>query len=270
MFMQKIRRSTKKNRTILLIVVAILAVGIVGSFAVWNSGDYGMTNSENMTAVDVVEQYKTYLAENTPEDMESVDYDTAMSMASSYMQLAIYAGQAVNEVSSTDVEAAAEYTLLRLDSANTSAEYYQKALDEAPDSLNDAGRAALMAQLAYAQYYAANNEEARTNFDAAYALSPSASVVQSYSQFLFDVDGLAATEELLTEYMATITDKSSSEYTNIEALLEEYRMLDSLYSSTETDESETDESETDESGTATGDDTSDNVETTEPESEVGE
>ena len=37
MLMQNIRRSTRKHRKVLIFVVILLAVGLVGSFAVWNS-----------------------------------------------------------------------------------------------------------------------------------------------------------------------------------------------------------------------------------------
>ncbi|MDO4732605.1 MAG: hypothetical protein Q4B50_03715 [Bacillota bacterium] len=229
MFMQKIRRSTKKNRTILLIVVALLAIGIVGSFAVWNSNDYGMPADAEMTAAEMVEQYEQYLAENTPENIDEIDYNTASSTAQNYMTLSQYAGMAASEASGTDADLTASYMLMQMDAATDAVEYYKKAIELAPESLNAEGEAALLSDLAYAQYYATNYDDARVNFDKAYATSATYGVVQDYTQFLFSVDGIEAVEEVMEDYMGRFTDQSSTEYTNAKSLLEYYQALDQIY-----------------------------------------
>ena len=45
MFMQKIRHATYKHRTVLIVVVVLLAIGLVGSFAVWGAADSPSANT---------------------------------------------------------------------------------------------------------------------------------------------------------------------------------------------------------------------------------
>ena len=233
MFMQKIRRSTKKNRTILLIIVALLAIGIVGSFAVWNSGDYSMPGATEVTYADMVAQYEQYLAENAPESMEGIDYNTAITMANDYMALAENAGMAAADASTTEdgADAASAYMLTQMDASTEAVDYFKKAIELAPESLNEEGEAALYSDLAYAQYYAGIYDDARVNFDKAYAASPNYNVVQSYAQFLFSMDGMESVQKLMDDYMGRFTDQSSEEYTNANALLEYYKALDEIYKS---------------------------------------
>ena len=233
MFMQKIRRSTKKNRTILIVVVALLTLGIVGSFAVWNSNDYkaeSQSGQSEMSAADLLKQYQDYLLTNAPADKNNIDYSTASNMATQYMTLVSYASDAASEANSSgDSVAMTGYMKTMQDAAKEAAEYYQKSLDLAPDTLNDAGKAALMANMAHAQYYSNDVENARSNFAAAYELSPTIAVVQGYSEFLFGVDGLEAAETFLNSYMETIEDQESTDYTTAKSLLDYYSALDKLY-----------------------------------------
>ena len=233
MFMQKIRRSTKKNRTILIVVVALLTLGIVGSFAVWNSNDYkgdGQGAQTEVSAADRLKQYQDYLLTNAPADKNNIDYSTASTMATQYMTLVSYASEAASEANASgDSVAMTGYMKTLQDAAKEAAEYYQKSLDLAPDTLNDAGKAALMADMAHAQYYSNDVENARTNFAAAYELAPTIAVVQGYSEFLYGVDGLEAAETFLNSYMDTIEDKESTDYTTAKSLLDYYGALDKLY-----------------------------------------
>lgn len=230
MFMQKIRHATKKHRTVLIVVVALLAVGIVGTFAVWDS-NVASVESDEVSYADMVAQYEEYLKAQLPAEGEEVDFDTANALAEQHMVLSTYAMMAASEASSAaDSAAVTEYMITRMDAASSAADYFQKALDLAPDTMNEAGKAGILSDLAYAQYYATNYEDARTNFEAAYEMDANIEVVQAYSEFLFNVDGLDAVEEMLNAYMGTISDAESNEYTTASSLLEYYTSLDALYS----------------------------------------
>ncbi len=275
MFMQRIRHSTKKNRTILLIVVAALALGIVGAFAHWDSsadystGSTGAGESAEMTASQLADQYQSALDASAPASMDGVDYATASTNANKYMTLARYAVDAMNEASSgNNIEGATKYTMMRIDAANKAAEYFQKAIDEAPDTLNKAGIASLLADKGYAKYYAGENDEARAAFEEAYETNPGIAVLEKYSEFLFSVDGYSAAEELLNGFMDAQTDKSGADYTSAKSLLDQWKAMEDYYVSSgirTPDSSDEDTETTDEDTEASGetDETGETEETTE-------
>ncbi len=270
MFMQRIRHSTKKNRTILLIVVAALALGIVGAFAHWDSSaDYstsgtGAGESAELTAAQLADQYQTALDASAPASMDGLDYATASTNANKYMTLARYAVDAMNEASSgNNIEGTTKYTMMRIDAANKAAEYFQKAIDEAPDTLNKAGIASLMADKGYAKYYAGENDEARAAFEEAYETNPGIAVLEKYSEFLFSVDGYSAAEELLNGFMDAQTDKSGTDYTSAKSLLDQWKAMEDYYVSSGIRTPDSSDEESDEDTEATGEDTEASGETDE-------
>gem|GEM_PF-2235796 len=183
MFMQDIRRATKKHRKVLLAVVVLLMVGLVGSFATWNSGGRSGTNpgGTDVNGEPTLDQQITsYLSLIATLEEDAYDYSSFLNVAYSYMELGdlymnkysdetgkipeldppVYdeegnvvplapaqeAARAAREAEYNAAYAAAE---IWLDGSRNSAgwarEYYQRALDNAPEGLNDAAIAEIKA-----------------------------------------------------------------------------------------------------------------------------
>jgi len=228
-FMQKIRRATYKHRKVLIAVVAVLCVGMVNFFAYNKNSTNYKNGSGEVSAVDQVAAYETYIAENEPEEMSGADYATATSMASMYMQLFSYCQEAQQEVSAADSAAAADYGARGQEAAAKAAEYYQLATDAAPDTMNDAALAQLYTNRANALFYAGETEEARALFEQAAAKTPDAfSVVSAYAGFIFSVDGLEAAQSYLNSYMAT-QDAGGENYAGAQELLNRFQFLHDVY-----------------------------------------
>ncbi len=136
MFMQKIRHATTKHRTVLIVVVALLAVGLVGSFAVWGAADSpSTTNTDNMSTMEQIELYESYIAQTLPAEGEQITYDTAGSLAGLYMTLYSLYANAYNETVVEDADLGQEYYDKSIDAAAKAAEYYQLQLDNAAEDV---------------------------------------------------------------------------------------------------------------------------------------
>lgn len=235
MFMQKIRRMTKKHRKVLTVVVILLMIGLVGSFAVWNSDSYGVagTSGEPLTYAQQVEQYETYIADNEPDSIEDADFSQANSMGSLYLELYTLCANAFNETYSSGAEDAAEqaalYNARAGEAVALSAQYYQRAIDLKPDSLNAVGEANLYAILSSTQLYSGNKEAAKSAIDTALSLAPeSYQVVQANAEYIYNDQGFAAVETYLNDYLAD-KDQNSEEYTNIANVLAYYQYQNAYY-----------------------------------------
>ncbi len=229
MFMQRIRRATYKHRKLLIVVVAVLCIGMVSSFAYWNSDSNKGGSSTEVSAADQVAAYETYIADNEPADMSSVDYGGATGMASMYMQLSEYCLKAYSEALAAGSAQAADYSARSRDAAAKAAAYYLMATDLAPDTMNDLAIAQLYTNRANALFYAGELDQARALFEEAVAKEPDEfSVHGSYAGFIFNVDGLEAAEAYLNAYMAEL-DTASENYASAEELLNRYRFLNDVY-----------------------------------------
>lgn len=250
MFMQRIRRATKKHRKVLTIVVILLMVGLVGSFAVWNSENVQGNTSQDLTYAEQIELYESYLAENEPATVEEADYATAYSLAGYYLALRTACAGAYQEALYAETEeeqAEAEAYATQAESAVEKAiAYYGQALAQAPDTMNDEGRAQLYAELASAQLYAANQEATRASLDQALALAPdNATVISTYANYLYGFEGFDAVNTYLTEKLDAM-DAESEEYAALSQQLAYYQLMDSY---TRALEDSTTESGTEEAGT---------------------
>jgi tetratricopeptide (TPR) repeat protein len=227
-FMQRIRRATKKHRKVLLAAVIILTIGLVGSFAVWNSDNYSNNDSTEMTTAEQIGLYEDYLAENEPAADAAVDYDTAASMAEIYMSLRSLCYQAYTEVAATDADAGLQYYTQSVEAAVKAAEYYQLQLDAAPEALNDFGKAQIIAAKAQALAFAGSNDEAQTLYDQALALSPdNYDVASKYLDFVYINQGIAAARTYADSYKALVGE-SSDYYSQMEEVIGYYELLDQL------------------------------------------
>lgn len=230
MFMQKIRRATKKHRKVLTVVVILLLVGLVGSFAVWNSNSMPANANQEATYTEQVQAYENYLAEHAPATVAEADYATAYSIAGYYMGLRSACAGAYQEAyaseSEADREAAAQYAARAEEAVDQAVAYYQQALSQAPEGLNDLGLAQLYAELGTAQLYTVEQEGAKASFEQAIALAPdNVSVISSYANYLYAFEGMTAVEPYLTEKLA-LFEEESEEYSTLSQQIAYYQFLD--------------------------------------------
>ncbi|NLF79764.1 MAG: hypothetical protein GX572_01065 [Clostridia bacterium] len=244
--MQKIRRATRKHRKVLLIVVIVLAVGLVGSFAVWNSDNYGNNNGADMTIDEQIALYEDYLAKNEPAADAEVDYSTAASMAETYMSLRSLYYQAYYQIAAEDADAGAQYYTQSVVAAGKAAAYYQKQLAGAPENLNDYGKAQIIASQAQALAFTGANDDAKALFEQALALSPdNYDAAGKYLEFVSINEGLEAARAYADSYMALVGE-SSEYYAQMEQAISYYELLEQLQNTT--DELQQEENNTDDAG----------------------
>ncbi|MGI6630948.1 MAG: tetratricopeptide repeat protein [Bacillota bacterium] len=145
MVMQKIRHSKKKMRVPLIIMVIMLAVGLVGSFAIWSSPNVGGTAGNEIQPEEQIKNLQISI-DSLEKDLEEnpKDFSVVKSLADArYQQAGLYA-QINDREKSMEVFA-------------KGLENYLSALDYAPEDLNEKGRADIMVQAAFC---ASNSEQA--------------------------------------------------------------------------------------------------------------
>ena len=260
MFMQKIRHATYKHRTVLIVVVVLLAIGLVGSFAVWGAADSPSANTDDLTTMEQIELYESYIAQTLPAEGEEITYDTAGTVAALYMNLYSLYATAYNETVNDDADLADEYYNQSIASAVSAAEYYQLQLDNATENTTDYEKAGVMGNKAMALACSEDNEAAQTGFDEALALAPNNyDLAVNYLSFVYNTEGLEAAQAYAASYMELVGEESSF-YSQMQSqidYIEQYEeMLQQIYQELENLQNEnqsTDGANTDgESGT-TGD-----------------
>ena len=188
--MQNIRRSTKKHRKLLIVIVIVLTVGLVGSFAVWNSDDLGQGNGAEKSTVEQIEYLQSIIVENEPAEGDEIDYDTASTMASLKMQIWSLYYQAAGESRTVDEAASNAYLDSAIIAAAEAAIYFKMQQEQAPDTINDQAKAQIIGRQATALSYAGENEQARVLFDQALDLDPTSyEVAMSYLNFAYISEG---------------------------------------------------------------------------------
>ena len=234
MFMQKIRKSTQKNRTILIIVVAVLTIGLVGSFAVWNSDDYrNETGYGEMTTEEQIATYEQYVADATPAAGVEMDYASASSLANYYTQLRSLYYTASTEYAATDTAKSTEYYDKSIDAATKAAEYFQFQLDNAPENMNDYAKALLMGNRASALSFTGEMDEARALYEEAVTLSPdNFEVAQNYVTFIYSQDGIDAAKEYAEQYKEMVGEESDN-YAAMDEVIKYYESVEEFYKNLE-------------------------------------
>jgi tetratricopeptide (TPR) repeat protein len=209
-FMQDIRRATKKHRKVLLAVVIMLMVGLVGFFGVSGRGGQYNTGrgesgepSDNSTEGEI-DSYKNRIALL---EADATDYSGYMSVALAYMDLGYFylnkyradsenipeldppildeegneiplgpieqTKRAADEAARDKAIAAADAWLEGLKNAGAEAEkYFQQALDNAPEELNEVGVANIKANQAQARDMQGDTEGSLALMKEAYELMP--------------------------------------------------------------------------------------------------
>ena len=129
MFMQNIRRATRKHRKLLLAVVILLCVGMVGSFATWGSNKYdNNTPWDEKTYMEKAMYYQDYIDSlGYPEDVSQLTYDQAAELGDLYQTLSSLAKSAFDE------ESAAGYDTISNEALASAAKYLTRAAELAED-----------------------------------------------------------------------------------------------------------------------------------------
>lgn len=200
MFMESLRQSKKKHRNLMLVVVLVLAVSLVGSFAIWQSpsGQGGSGSESDNTAQyqaalqSVQTAIDTKLAEvgegNTP------DFATASAIGELYATA--YQYNSMLEDAQNAVIA-----------ANQAAVYYELALQQAPAELNEQGLANYKALTG--TYYLVSNQFDKAGSYLKEALDVMPEDYQlnySYAMYLMRMNKTDEAIAHLTSYRATLED----------------------------------------------------------------
>lgn len=194
MFMQSIRRSTKRHRKVLFGVVILLMLGLVGSFATWNSGSNTLasTDSPTLTLEEQIANVESNIDNLLMEySAQPPDYSASMTLGGQYLDLSyLYYNKANEDISTAeaaaslaaeanpdaepiDTSTAGEAAMnSRLEAAQQSQVYYQQAWDNVPEDLNEAGRAEIKAGLAASREAQDDLEGALAFMAEAYELNP--------------------------------------------------------------------------------------------------
>ncbi|MGI5892553.1 MAG: tetratricopeptide repeat protein [Bacillota bacterium] len=192
MTMEDMRRSIKKHRKAVIIVVVVLTVGLVSSFAFLgtNNTDFSALKGngndlQNVQAqIDALEQS---IAEATKEQGSEMTFSENKNMADLYASLA----EAYMKIGDAKMSGI----------ALKAATFFQASLDTAPVELNNQGKANIHAQKALMLFLGGQNEKARAEFTTAISLVPhDLNINQQYTYVLYNLDGLDAALSHINKY----------------------------------------------------------------------
>ncbi|MCR4963551.1 MAG: hypothetical protein K6B40_06720 [Firmicutes bacterium] len=223
--MQRIRHATKRRRGALIAVVVLLILGLVLGFASWGSNDYSSANQSGASIADQINSYQEYLAGAEAKYQAEQSYENANTLATGYQYLYQLYASASEEENAPDYQAPAQAA------AANAAKYFKASCDLAPENLNDAGRARILAN-AGSMYYAAGDEDAANAcFEEAAAAAPhDIEMAANYAGYLYATQGLSAAEDYLNTYIDGLP-MGSSDVEQAKSLIERYQKLDSFNAS---------------------------------------
>ena len=194
MVIQKIRNTTKNQKTLLTVMVVVLIFGLLGSYFIWQSPDFGTGVSpeqleEQLAAYDEsIAKAKEKLAENPD------DYSTLVEIASLY--------QAQGEL----LTEAERFNEVPTSYANV-IEYYDRALANKPAELNAVAEADIHAKIANANWVIGYNEGAEAAFDKALALDPTSWPINYlHVMFVYATYGIDAALDCAKVYQDLVKD----------------------------------------------------------------
>lgn len=196
MVMTKIRRSKNKMRVPLIIMTAVLAFGLVGSFAIWSSPNLkNNASGQNQTPEEKIKNYQASIDTwETSLKEKPKDFSLLRSLADvRFEQAQLYVETGDNN-KSKEVFA-------------KSLENYLLAMDNAPAEINNKGRADLMVRAAYCASASGENNLAGHMFQEAVKLVPEDYETRSnYTIFLVMQQNFAGAKDELTKYKALLKE----------------------------------------------------------------
>lgn len=196
MVIQTIRRSKRKMRWPLIIMVVMLAVGLVGSFAIWSSPNLGGSTGTEIKPEDQIKNLQVSI-DSLEEDLKEKpkDFSIIKSLADvRYQQAGLYA-QINDQEKSVEV-------------FKKGLENYLSALDYAPEELNEKGRADIMVQAAFCASSSNQGSVAGTLYQEAVKLVPEDfNIRYNYVLFLaFYQQNIQGAKEEIGRYKALLKD----------------------------------------------------------------
>ena len=210
MVLRQIRQHKKKMTVPLILLTIILAVGLVGSFAIWSSPDLSNTTGKPKTLTS--EEQITYLQTSitsleTALKTNSKDFATLSGLADAqYQQGQLY------------------YKLKKLDLAKAvigkSMQNYLLSLDNAPKELNAKGQADIVVKIANAAWYSGQTSTADAMFLQAVQLVPEdISVLYQYVIYLaINKQEFAQAKQVLATYRAKLP-AGDSRIANVDSMI---------------------------------------------------
>jgi len=198
MVMQAIRRGKNKMRGPLIIMVVVLAVGLVGSFAIWSSPSMN-NNAAGNGEVNPEEQIKNLQVsiDSMEKDLaeKPKDYSLLKGLADIRTQQGGFYAQINDAAKSKEVFA-------------KGLENYISALDNAPAEINEQGQADIMLAAAYCASNSEQDNVAGSLYQQAIKLVPEDFTARyNYVLFLaFYLQDLNKAKEEIANYKAILKD----------------------------------------------------------------
>jgi tetratricopeptide (TPR) repeat protein len=213
--MESMRRGLKKHRTVVIIIIAILIVGLVSSFAFMGAGGNkfnSATQGDNVEQVQAqIDSLEKYIAEFEPEG-EELTFSENKLLADNYLSLMGLYLQ-INETSKLN------------EHMEEGVKYYKAALDTAPKDLNDLGKAQIYSSIGLMQFYNSQTSEAKANFKKALRLAETdLDINNQYAFVLYYVDGIEAVVNHLNGLKKLLSDEN--ELAAVDSMISYYQEAD--------------------------------------------
>lgn len=212
MVIQKIRNTTKNQKTLLTIVVAILIFGLLGSYFIWQSPDFGTGVSPEQLEKQLAAYDESIAKAKEELAAKPDDYSILVNIASLY--------QAQGEL----LTEAERFNDVPTSYANV-IEYYERALANKPAELNATAEADIYAKIANAHWVIGYSEGAEAAFDKALALDPTNwSVNYLHIMFVYATYGLDAALDSAKVYQDLVKDDADLSK-NADALVNQFQQM---------------------------------------------
>ncbi len=179
MVIQKIRNVTQNKRWLLITVVVVLIIGLLGSYVIWSTGDFG-NNNQGTDYKQQIAAYVEYIADTEKDLAEKPeDFSLLQQLGDLNAQLGnVYVNDGQTENSSAAFLKAAEY--------------YEKSLSFLPEGLNEKGQTDIYADIALAYWLATgHDEQSEENFKKGIEISPyDFPINNNYIVYLYSTKGI--------------------------------------------------------------------------------
>ena len=242
--MNSFRVFMKKHRVLVIIVIVLLVASLLISYALLGTSSSVSEEEQLRAQAAALEEYLADYDENG-----DYDYSTLISYADSFYTLGgMYYQLADDENSQINYQAAVPL--------------YIKAVDLAPEDLNDLGFAQLYAAAAKASYMAQEVDSASDYYLEAVDLAPEDwEIARDYAYYLVGTNQSATAIDYLNYYLNNYaTDENSSEVEGTIQLFQALLSLDEEEGNTDTtDDGSTDDDTTDDGSEDNSTDNSDNA-----------
>ncbi len=242
MSIQSMRHITKTKRWIMVSIIVILIAGLLISYAVWSSPDHLNSGNTDTTQAKIDAYTQSISSQETELANNPEDFSTLSTLGELYYNL----GEA--QASSTDLNVKTGSKT----SFNKSAGYYNDALNNAPENLNDKGKANLLMKVGVS--YLAGGDTDNGNKYLRQGLEAAPTDYDNnvlFAQLMF-YQGRIAEAQAALEYYKSLLPAGDSNIANIDSLLQQ---IEDEWKKQSESENQDDSTDTDKSDTGTDDGT---------------